>query len=140
MSERLWVDANVLLRFLTGEPPAMAEESRLLMTRVVSGEVRLKVTPLILAEVLWVLKSFYGYGLDRIRNALVPLLAAPGIETEDRDLAVAALALAAEKNVDFVDAYLSLRAQAAGEAVCTFDATDFRRLPSRWTLPSDLAQ
>lgn len=105
MNERVWVDANVILRFLTGEPPELADEAKLLMKRVDSGEVRLVLTP--------------------------------GIETEDLDLTVEALNLAADQNVDFVDAYLSLKAQAVGEAVCTFDESDFRRLPASWIRPSD---
>jgi len=62
----------------------------------------------------------------------------PGIETEELDVSVTALNLAADQNVDFVDAYLSLRAQAAGETVCTFDASDFGRLPANWSRPSGI--
>lgn len=122
----------------TGEPPELADEAKLLMKRVDSGDVRLGLTPLIVAEVLWVLKSFYGYRLPQIREVLISLLLTPGIETEDLDLTVEALNLAADQNVDFVDACLSLKAQAVGEAVCTFDASDFRRLPASWSRPSQI--
>jgi hypothetical protein len=35
-----WVDANVLLRFLTGEPPELAERALRLIQRAEQGEVR----------------------------------------------------------------------------------------------------
>jgi predicted nucleic acid-binding protein len=56
---RLWVDANVILRFLTKAPPEMAERSARLMAKSERGEVSLYMSPLVLAEVISVLKSFY---------------------------------------------------------------------------------
>jgi predicted nucleic acid-binding protein len=55
---RLWLDANVIPRFLTKDSPGMAERSARLMTQAERGEVSLYVSLLVLAEVIWVLKSF----------------------------------------------------------------------------------
>ena len=49
---RLWLDANVILRFLTKDPPEMAERSARLMAKAERGEVSLYVSPLVLAEVI----------------------------------------------------------------------------------------
>lgn len=133
--KRLWVDANVLLRFLTQDPPALAERSAKLMRQAEQGEVLLTVPLLVVAEMVWVLKSFYRHSLTDICHAIVPLLSAEGIEAEDRELAIQALELARDRNVDFVDAVLSLRAARSGESVCTFDETDFKRLPAHWLVP-----
>lgn len=132
---RLRVDANVLLRFLTGEPKDMAERSARLMRRAEAGEVLLLLSPLTVTEMIWVLKSFYGHSYVEIAQVLVPLLSADGIETEDRDLLIRAIELARDKNVDFADAVLALQALRAGETVCTFDKTDFKRLPAAWITP-----
>ncbi len=132
---RMWVDANVLLRYLTGEPPAQAARAARLMARAEAGEVRIYVAPLVLAEVVWVLKSFYGHPMPAIQVILVPLVAAPGIEVDDVATVVEALELAADRNVDFIDAFLAVQATAAGETVCTFDTKDFRRLPATWVAP-----
>lgn len=43
--------------------------------------------------------------------------------------------LAWDQNVDFIDAYLAVQAAKRGEKVCTFDETDFRRLPVDWVIP-----
>jgi predicted nucleic acid-binding protein len=43
--------------------------------------------------------------------------------------------LAGDRNVDFADAYLALQTAEHGETVCTFDESDFRRLPLEGTVP-----
>ena len=132
---RLWIDANVLLRFLTGEPKELAGKAASLMGRAESGEVTLVVSPLVVAEVVWVLKSFYRHSLEEIAGVLVPLMSADGVEVEDRETLTQAIELARDKNVDFVDAALALQAARRGEPVCSFDE-DFKRLPVQWTTPS----
>jgi predicted nucleic-acid-binding protein len=132
---RLWVDANVILRFLTGEPEDMASQVKQLMQRVERGEVVLFISSLILAEIIWVLKSFYGHSMTDIAAALLPLVAADGIELESREFTVQAIELARDRNVDFVDAFLAVQSAHSGETVCTFDESDFKRLPASWILP-----
>jgi predicted nucleic acid-binding protein len=133
--KRLWVDANVLVRFLTGEPEDMHERSVELMARVERGEVTLVISQLVVAEVIWVLKSFYKHSTEDISKVVIGLLSAPGVEAEDHQTMIRAVELAREKNVDFIDAHLALLAAGHGEEVCTFDKTDFKRLPVTWISP-----
>ncbi|MBC7227772.1 MAG: PIN domain-containing protein, partial [Thermoflexales bacterium] len=58
---RAYVDANVILRFLTSDPPDMAEQAAALFERVEQENLRLVLDPIVLAEVVWVLQSFYRY-------------------------------------------------------------------------------
>jgi predicted nucleic acid-binding protein len=133
--KRVWVDANVLLRFLTGEPPELAERARAFLEQVDRGEVVAALSPLVLAEVVWVLRSFYKHPMQRIADVLVPVIAAEGVYVEHPEVATEALMLAARTGVDFVDAYLALWARDKDEPVCTFDRTDFARLPCHWVEP-----
>lgn len=132
---RLRVDANVLLRFLTGEPESMAECAARLMRRAEEGKVLLILSPLVVAEIVWVLKSFYRRSASDIADVLVPLLSADGLEVEERETLVGAIELARDKNVDFADAVLALQAVRNGEEVCSLDETDFRHLPAKWLSP-----
>ena len=61
MSERQWVDANVIVRFLTKDSPDLSPRSLQLFRRAADGELVLRVTPLVVAEVVWVLGSFYRW-------------------------------------------------------------------------------
>lgn len=133
--KRLRVDANVMLRFLTGEPEALARRSAGLMRSAEDGEVLLVLSSLVVAEVVWVLKSFYRRSLREIAEVLIPLLSADGVEVQEKEILIFAIELARDKNVDFVDAVLALEAARDGETVCTFDAKDFKRLPAAWISP-----
>lgn len=132
---RFWVDANVLLRFLTGEPRNLAEKAVRLIARVEKGEIVLFVSTLVVAEVIWVLKSFYRRSFGEIAEVLLPLMTAEGVEVEDRDLLIRAVELIRDRNVDFTDAVLALQAARRGESVCSFDG-DFKRLPVEWVSPA----
>lgn len=132
---QLWVDANVILRFITGDPEALAERARRLMGRVEQGQVVLQLSLLALAEVIWVLKSFYRYPMAEIAPVVISLVSAPGIEVKDEELIIRAVELARDRNVSFADAFLALKASEQGEKVVTFDEHDFRRLPVEWVVP-----
>lgn len=133
--KRLRVDANILLRFLTGEPESLAQRAARLIRRAEAGEILLVLSPLVVAEMVWVLKSFYRRSAGEIAEVLIPLFATDGLEVKDREILVGALELARDKNVDFVDAILALESVRDQETVCSFDETDFRRLPATWMSP-----
>ena len=132
---RLWLGANVILQFLTKDPPEMGERSARLMAKAERGEVSLYISLLVLAEVIWVLKSFYRYSMTAIAHVIISLVSAPGIEIDNRELIIRAVELARDRNVDFANAHPALQAAGRGERVCTFDESDFRRLPVEWMVP-----
>ncbi|AEG16385.1 PilT protein domain protein [Desulfofundulus kuznetsovii DSM 6115] len=123
----LWIDANVVLRFLTGNPPEMAAQALELMARAEKGEVCLRLHHLVIAEIVWVLSSFYKFTKREIANTLVSFIHADGIQVDNSDLVVQALQDMAKKNIDFVDAYLAALAKQHEESVCSFDS-DFEKL------------
>ena len=130
----LWIDANILLRLLTGDTPEMAERTVRLAQKAERGEVTLKLLPIVVAEVSWVLNSFYGYSRSEIAQVLIPLMTTEGLLVENVDRVIAALKQMASVNVDFLDAYLAEIARKEGEAVVSFDR-DFRRLGIPWIEP-----
>ena len=123
----VWVDADVVLRLLTGQPKGQAQAAAALMARADAGELRLRLCPLVVAEVVWVLTSAYDAPRERVADVLTSFLASGGLVVEEGMLLVAALAQMAEQRVDFVDAYLAAKARLSGAPVATFDG-DFDRL------------
>jgi len=123
----VWVDANVVLRLLTGQPKGQARAAAALMARADAGELRLRLCPLVVAEVVWVLTSAYDVSRERVADVLTSFLASGGLVVEEGMLLVAALAQMAEQRVDFVDAYLAAKVRLSGAPVATFDG-DFDRL------------
>jgi predicted nucleic acid-binding protein len=130
-----WVDANVLLRFLTGDPPELAARATGLLEKAEQSGVPLRVHSVVVAETVWVLQSFYGYSRDEISGALVPLLEQPALRVEGARVVTQALETMATSNVDFADALLATTARSHREAVASFDK-DFRKLEVEWRDPN----
>lgn len=135
-----YVDANVILRFLVNDPPEMAEEAARLFEAVEKHQVTLILDDIVVAELVWVLSSFYQHPVSEIATALRDFLLQEGIETEEKATLLYALTLYETKNVDFADALVAARAQKRNiPHVFSFD-THFDRLPEvRRLLPGDFS-
>ena len=124
-----WCDTNVVLRYLTGEPRALAARASAAMRDVEGGRLRLRLATEVVTELVYVLSGkTYGYTRPEVAKRLIALLSTDGIEPEEPDLCLDALTRMAELDVPFVDALLAGRALSADEPVATFDDRDFPRL------------
>lgn len=123
------VDTNLIIRFLTGEPEEQASRVKDLFGANESGELVLKVVPLVVAEVVFVLSGkVYGYERDEVASALIPFLQSPSLDVEKRDVVLLALELYRDHSIDYVDACLAAEARLADHAIASFDA-DFKKIP-----------
>jgi predicted nucleic acid-binding protein len=123
------IDSNVVLRYLTKDPPRMAEAALKTLEDAQNAKISLILTPLTVAEVIWVLESFYGHSKAKVAEIMGQFLFCEGLEVEDLDLLVDALSLYQGKNLDFADAYLAAVALRRGpQAVYSFDQ-HFNRIP-----------
>lgn len=113
-----FVDTNVLVRHLTGDPPAQARRA----TRFLERADELLLADLILAEVAYVLESFYELGRARVANTLRAILAFPAIRVIDAELLQRAVEVYEVHRLDFADAYLVASAERTGIGViASFD-------------------
>ena len=113
-----FLDTNVLIRHLTGDPPAQAHRA----TRYLQQADELLVPDLILAEVVYVLESYYEIPRSRIAEALGAVLAFPAVRVVDRPLLHRTVELYEAHGLDFADAYLVASAERTGVGVvASFD-------------------
>lgn len=137
MARKLWIDTNVIIRIITGDPKTLAEEVGEMLQKVEAGELILRLTPLVIAECCWVLASFYEADPKDISDALLKFTNSIGVETEEKSVVQQALRDYAEKNVDFIDAYIAAHAKAnPPEDVVTWDK-HFKRLDIRHDRPGN---
>lgn len=81
------------------------------------------VDDIVIAEVVWVLQSFYHHPVVDIAAVLRDFLLQDGIQAEEKTTLIQALTLYETKNVDFADALIAARMQERGiERVFSFDA------------------
>ena len=104
------VDANVILRFITKDPLDMAEASRNLFMQADSGVVELTILTITVAEVIWVLESFYEYPKVQVAETIGAFLRCEGLQVEQADLIQNALNLYQKNNLDFADAIIAATA------------------------------
>lgn len=135
------LDANVLLRFLTGEPHDLANRARAILNEAERKRISLAVTPLTLAEVVYVLESVYGQDRKEIAGQLLDLITAPSLTVLDQPALQQALTWYRDvPGIHFADAYVAAVATARGHGrVASFDR-HLRRLPGITAIqqPTDL--
>ena len=113
-----FVDTNVLVRHLTGDPPAQAVRA----TRFLQRADELLLPDLILAEVAYVLESFYETARAQVAETLRAVLAFPTIRVVDDELLQRAVEVYDVHRLDFADAYLVASAERSGiGVVASFD-------------------
>jgi predicted nucleic acid-binding protein len=113
-----FVDTNILIRHLTGDPPEMATRA----TAYLETETQLLLTDLVAAETVYVLESFYEAPRDQVAEALRSLVAFDSIVCVDPALLSRALEVYETDRIDFAEAYLVACAESTGVAkIASFD-------------------
>jgi predicted nucleic acid-binding protein len=110
VSDPVRVDANILLRFLTGEPQDHAERTRMLFERISQGQERVLLDEVILAEVVWTLNKTYRRSKQDVAADLLALLSEDGIVCDDKGVLSRAMTFFASLNLSFADALLAAKA------------------------------
>lgn len=113
-----FVDTNVLIRHLTGDPPAQARRA----TTFLEHAEELLLPDLIVAEVVYVLESFYEVARPRIAELVRAIVGFPAIVVVDEPLLLRALEVYEVDRIDFAEAYLVASAEASGvQTIASFD-------------------
>lgn len=101
-----FLDANIFIRYFTNDDPAKADKVEKLLDLAAKGKERLMTTELVIAEVVWVLESFFKLSNTTIGPMIKAILATPGIEVINGHLVEKAVEHYMERNIDFIDGYI----------------------------------
>lgn len=113
-----FVDTNVLVRHLTGDPPGTAVRA----TAFLADAAPLYLADLIVAETVYVLESFYEAPREQIATAMRSLLSMRSVITVDPALLLRAVEVYEVDRLDFAEAYLVACAESTGVGrVASFD-------------------
>ena len=123
---RAFVDTNILVRHLTGDPPDLAARA----TRFLAEADQLLLTDLVLAEMVYVLESFYEVQRERVAELARSVVAFPAVLTVDDALLLRTIELYEVERLDFADAYLVASAEATGVGVVASFDQRIDRVPS----------
>jgi predicted nucleic acid-binding protein len=113
-----FLDTNVLVRHLTGDPADQGARA----TALLAAADSLLLSDVIVAETVYVLESFYEQPASRVAELLRAVVAFPAIRVVDEGLILRALEIYERDRLDFAEAYLAASAEATGIGrVVSFD-------------------
>lgn len=118
-----FVDTNVLIRHLTGDPPEMATRA----TAALRSGSELLLTDLVAAETVYVLESFYETPQNQVAEAVRSLIGLASVTCVDPALLLRALEVYETDRLDFAEAYLV----ACAESTDVGSILSFDRSPDR---------
>lgn len=107
-----FLDTSIVVRYLTGDPPRLAEQ----VARLIDGEEELQVTDVVLAETAYVLTSVYQVRRDVVVDHLVTFLQKHNVSPFGLDKGVvlhALLLCRPSGRVSFADAMVWAAARSA---------------------------
>jgi predicted nucleic acid-binding protein len=111
---RALVDTNVLVRHLTGDPPRQAHRA----TAFLAGQNELILTDLVLAELVYVLESYYERPRDEVANAARALVELPAVECDQELLRTSTVLRARPQAARWPRALLGQRAPRSCRTRC----------------------
>jgi predicted nucleic acid-binding protein len=123
---RAFVDSNILVRHLTGDPPEQAARA----TAFLRDAEELLLVDLVAAEVAYVLESVYALGRQRVAEALRAIAAFPAIAVADAPLLLRALEIYEHYRLHFAEAYLAAYAEVTGVGVVASFDRGIDRVPT----------
>ena len=129
MVPHAFVDANLLIRFLTCDTPDRAEATRRLLVKAAAGDVVLHIADLAFAEVVWVLEKVCKWPRADITAHLPALIGLDGVIVERASVLCHAFSLHGALNIDFIDAYQGALAMDAGVPAIYSKDEDLDRVP-----------
>jgi predicted nucleic acid-binding protein len=113
-----FVDTNILVGHLTGDPPDMAARA----TRFLAEERDLLLADLVVAETVYVLESFYEAPRTEIAESIRALIAFEAVICVDPSLLLRTVEVYEVDHLDFAEAYLVACAESTGVGrVASFD-------------------
>ena len=105
-----FVDTNILVRHLTGDPADMAARA----TAYLAEAAEMYLTDLIVAETVYVLESFYEAPREQVGAAMRSLVSMRSVVTVDPALLLRAIEVYETDRLDFAEAYLVACAESTG--------------------------
>ena len=113
-----FLDTNVVIRHLTGDPPEMAARA----SAYLRAERELLLTDLVAAETVYVLESFYEAPREEVAQVVRSLVAFDSVVCVDPALLLRAAEVYETDRVDFAEAYLVACAESTGVGkIASFD-------------------
>ncbi len=125
--KRVVIDTNLLVRYLTDDDEEKSKAVYNLLSRAETGELRILLPSIVIAELVWVLESFYNTDSGEISELVQAIINTPGVEVTEKSTILSALKLYESRNLDFIDALIiEFAKEKNATRIYTFDRKHFK--------------
>jgi len=121
MTNKILLDANIIIRLLMRDNEEHYKIAETFFVALEASQKHAILLDIIIAEIVYVLKSYYKQDKKYIVDRLKVLLQYENLEVSNRAVIIGALEVYAKKNIDFTDAILCAKKNLEGYEVMSFD-------------------
>lgn len=115
------LDTNILIRLLLKDHKILSPQASALFKEAEKGKINLYADEIMVAEVVWLLGSFYKYSREEISNQLEKIISQPWIINSRKELILATIELFHATNLSYVDCWLYTVSRNLNFPLATFD-------------------
>jgi predicted nucleic-acid-binding protein len=116
-----FVDANIILRFLLNDHPVLSEKAKQIFKDAENGKSRMYVDEVVLAEVVWVLTSFYKIDRLKVVESINLFLSSKWVVSKDKSTLIATLHTFEKTSLDYIDCWVLAKAERLHLPITSFD-------------------
>jgi predicted nucleic acid-binding protein len=128
--DRAYADTNLFIALFAGDAHPLHDPALSIFQRVAGGTLRLIVTPIVVAELVYVAERVFRWTRAVTGRRLSALLGALGLDVREAPTLARALALyGSTRSLDFADAYLAAAALEVGPPRVASLDSDLDRVP-----------
>lgn len=129
MDDPTFVDTNVFLRFFVRDVESFYQKAKELFEKAEKGVVKLETSDMVIAEIVWVLESYYGFTKAEIKEVINTILETKNVKVANHSRVKEAVNLYTLGKMDFIDAYNIAYIREKGyRKVATFDVKHFKNI------------
>ncbi len=121
MQRTILIDTNIILRFFLNDHEVLSNKARELIQSAENGDVVLYMDEVIVAEIVWVLESFYEISKEEIVEKLLGILMQPWVENPRKSEVIHALHFFKTTSLSYIDTWILSKSLANNFPIETFD-------------------
>jgi len=129
VDDPIFVDTNVFLRFFVRDVESFCHKAKDLFEKAESGQVKLETSDMVIAEIVWVLESYYDFSRSEIKEVIETILETKNLKVANHSRVKEAVDLYSIGKMDFIDAYnIAYMKSKDFKKVATFDVKHFKNI------------
>ena len=117
----VYLDTNIILRFLIGEGGELADKAKDIFKKIESGDLTAFCNDAVFAEIVFVLQKVYNVEKNLIKESLENIIYMSEFYVDNKEVALKALTIFVENRIDIVDSLLIAYNNVSDINVLSFD-------------------